>query len=247
MEKSYGSITRHRNLTKYLWNLSNPIVKVKVVLNNKKIKTYSYLNEARLRNVLPDLEEYKIYSLDLYYKEDGYYYPSSLKNLILMREGDKIDIYESKNGKLSDPKCDYLLFGHSKKKIMIQEVDKKIYHIHIRNVSNERNKEQMMDLRETDIEFHRTICIDMNKELDIDKKISKILCNYVYEILHQSVERNAEQSAEKSAERSYTKEMETLNVENYNENKKNWNIDIQVCIIRKKNIWRRIWNELFNK
>lgn len=219
-------ITRHRGLTKHFQNMSNPIVKVKVVLNEQKIKTYSYPKEARLRNILPDLKKDNIYSLDLYYKEEGYYYPSSLKDLILTTEDDRINIYENKNGRLSDPKSDYILFGYSKKKIIIQEVDRKIYHIHIsqknRDNSVERNKEQKIDLTRMDIEFHQTICVD--KEIDIVKEIDRILSDYNYEIY---------QTSDISDE--------------YWGHKRIRDVDVQVVIERKKNIWRRIWNVLFHK
>jgi hypothetical protein len=216
MDNQYRLMTRHRGIVDYLQNISNPFVKVKVTLNGKKLDTHIYPDQVRLRSILPDLEINKIYLLNLYYKENGEYYLSELKNIILVKEDDKICIYENKNGRLNGPISNYLLFGYSKKKIVIQEVDKKIIHIHIQSLSNEKLTQSINGANE----FYESICIDGDKEIDIDRKIDDILCNYVYQIQKK---------------------------EKIDEDKNICQVYVEVVVDRKKNIWRRFFNYLFNK
>jgi hypothetical protein len=217
MDDPYRMIARHRGFSKYIYNLNNRIVKIKVVLNGEKIKTYSYPDQVRIRSILPKLETGKIYSMNLFYKEEGDYYRWDLKNLIVIQTEHDVDIFKNQNGVLTDPKSDYLLFGYFKKKLIIQEVDMKIYNFHVHSITNEKiiDKGKMMNMN---IDFNETICIDANKVLDTEKRIEKILCNYVYDIHQQS--------------------------ERYDEDKGVWDVEVQVMMGGKKNIWKRIWNAI---
>jgi hypothetical protein len=91
----------------------------------------------------------------------------------------------------------------------------KIYNFHIHSITNEKiiDNEKMINM-----DFNETLCIDSNKDLDTIKKIEKILCNYVYDIHHQS--------------------------ERFDEEKGMWDVEVQVMIEGKKNIWKRIWNAI---
>ncbi len=214
MDDSYRMIALHRGFTKYLRNINNPIVKIKVELNGEKIKTYSFPKQVRIRSILPKLKLGKIYSMDLYYKEEADYYRCDLKNLIVIQTEDHLYIYKNNNGVLSDPQSDYLLFGYFKKKLVIQEVDMKIYNFHIYSITNEK----IDDVKMMNTDFNETICIDANKNLDMKKRIEKILCNYVYKIHQQS--------------------------EKYDEDKNVWDVEVNVMIEGKKNILKRIWNAI---
>ena len=210
----YRMIARHRGFSKYLRNLNNRMVKIKVVLNGEKIKTYSFTDQVRLRSILPKLEPNKIYSMNLYYKEEGEYDRCDLKNLIVIQTDNRIDIFKNKRGVLSDPKSDYLLFGYFKKKLIIQEVDMKIYNFYIHSITSEKIDEKMM----MNMDFNKTICVYSNKDMDMKKEIEKILCNYVYDIRQKS--------------------------EKYDEHLGVWEVEVQVSIERKKNIWKRLWNAI---
>lgn len=178
MDHPYRMIMRHQGLIDYLQNLSNPIVKVKVVFNGQKMDTRSFPHQARLRNILPELQNDKVYSLNVYYKENGYYM-IDLKNLILFKNGNKIFIYKDKNGRLSGPKPDYLLFGYSTKKVIIQETTKSIYHLHI---TNSMRPEESSDASMIGVEWNEMICADDQQEIDMKKELDRILCNYLYHI-----------------------------------------------------------------
>lgn len=217
MDHPYRMMMRHQGLIDYLQDLTNPIVKVKVVFNGQKMDTRSFPHQARLRNILPELQNDKVYSLNVYYKENGYYM-IDLKNLILFKNGNKILIYKDKNGRLSGPKSDYLLFGYSTKKVIIQETTKNIYHLHIESIPNSTRTEESSDASMIGTEWNEMICMDDHQEIDMKKQVDTILCNYLYHI-----------------EDTWCCQSDRRD------------IHVQVVIARKKNLWRRFLNYLFHK
>lgn len=216
---------RHQGLIDCLQNLSNPIVKVKVVLNGQKMDTLSFPHQARLRSILPDLENDKVYSLNVYYKENGYYM-IDLSNLILFKNDNKILIYKDKGGHLSKPKPDYLLFGYSTKKVIIQETTKNIYHLHIESLPNPMRPEESSSVSMIGFEHNEMICRDDNEEIDMKKHLDRILCNYLYHI--ENIE--------------YLVDQDKLCCQS-----DRGEISVQVEIEGKRNIWRRFLNYLFHK
>jgi hypothetical protein len=217
MEDPYRMIARHRGLTKYLKNLTDSIVKIKVVLNGEKVQTYSYNDQVRLRTIIPKLEPKKVYSMNLFYKEEGDYYRADLKDLIVIQnENQQIDIFKNKKGFLSNPRSDYLIFGYLKKKLILQIIDMKIYNFHIHSITNDNGNGKMMNM-----DFFQTFCWDENKELPIETVLNKILIDYGFEIQQSSVL--------------------------YDEHNGVWNVEVIVKIKSKKNWLQRGWNYLFHK
>ena len=133
---------------------------------------------------IPTLEKRKLYSLSVYYKENGEYYPTELTELfVLVDDADKLVMFEYKNNHWYSMErkyvvhChDYILMGQSKKKIIIQETDKKLYDIHLCSI----HSESVAQMRIYD--FNKSILIVSKEQIDIPKEVQKILYQYHYVI-----------------------------------------------------------------
>jgi hypothetical protein len=196
---------RHKRLFEYLKYIDNPIVNVKVIFNGCRVGKFVFTNnDASIRKIMysvgtrnpscgfctpyaekiPTLEKRKLYSLSIYCKENGEYYPTELSELfVLVDDADKFVMFEYKNNhwysmeeKYLRHFYDYILGGQSKKKIIIRETDKKLYDIHVCSV----HSESVAQMRIYD--FNKSILIATKEQVHIQKEVQKILHSYHYTI-----------------------------------------------------------------
>lgn len=176
---------RHKMFFSHLQGLTNPIIRIKTFLNDKKVDNFVFSKKASLLKVIPELEHNKVYSVDVSYKDfDGYYKHDPLQLILFLDENNKICIFEfnaswtSTSSRYLIPIHDVQLFGQSKKKITINEIDKKFYDIHVSSIHPDTIENRKI------YDFNKRLCIVSKDTICIHKELDKILSKYKYHIEH---------------------------------------------------------------
>ena len=165
----------------HLRNLSNTNVHAKVFLNQVKVGDY-LLQDISLRKLIPPLEKLKLYIMNVYYKDNGEYYLTELKNLFLVVDAeDRLVIFEPvkyENSKIYLKIIrNYSLIGHATKKIMIEETTKyKLYDIHVCSVHSEASVGQPRIYH-----FNKSIILASDEEIFLTHEVSKKLNKYKFQ------------------------------------------------------------------
>lgn len=174
-------------LIEHLRNLSNENIHIKVFLNQTKIIDYLVSNVS-LRKLIRsfELEKLQLYKLNLFYKNNGEYYLSDLKNLFLVVDAqNKLVILEPIKICPTDKQSmylrvcgDYLLQGQSTKKIMIDKTDFKLYDIHVCAVHSEKSVAQQRIY-----DFNTSIILASNSKnrINIKKEVDKKLNKFIFD------------------------------------------------------------------
>jgi len=168
-------------LIEHLRNLSNDTLHVKVFLNQSKVGDYLMRN-LTLRKVMPELEKLKLYTLNLYYKDNGEYYLSDLRDVFIVLDAeDKLAMFEPVKYENSKIYLKYIrdcsLLGHSTKKIMIERTNYKLYDIHVCSVHSESSVAQPRVY-----DFNTSVIIATDEEFSIHQEVSRKLSRYIFDI-----------------------------------------------------------------
>ena len=161
-------------------------IKVKILIDDEKINTQRFYQKALIKNLIPTtLIDYQLYTLDLYYKDRGIYYSTSLKNLYFVKIDDKILFFESKSiifeSKYLRTVSDYEIFGKSKKKIDIKTIkNTKLFQIDIYTDDNDHLFEE--DSKILNEKSKRSIWI-VGTDCNFEKEVQKALKDYIYIIM----------------------------------------------------------------
>ena len=172
-------------LIEHLRNLSRDNIHVKVYLNQTKIIDY-LISNVSLRKLIRqlDLEPLQLYRLNLFYKDNGEYYLSDLKNLFLVVDAqNKLVIFEPTKYFSSDKRSmylrvcnDYLLQGQATKKIMIEKTDYCLFDIHVCSGHSEKSVAQQRIY-----DFNTSIIMASNSRVNIKKEVEKKLNKFIFD------------------------------------------------------------------
>jgi hypothetical protein len=160
------------------------MVRVKVFCNGVKHGCFTFQKSCSLLKVIPQLEQNKLYSLKIFYKENDRYHHAEDPDEILITtdvsDNKTLLCYKNKyfsnQDKYLEKIYDISLLGRSKKKIVITESDKILYHIHISNVHTETLETKKI------IDIQKNIHLTSFQEIEIRKEVNKVLDKYIYSI-----------------------------------------------------------------
>ena len=197
------------------------ITHVKVYFNKTKIVDYTNHGVTFLKNVLPKLKPNRLYSVNVFYKENGMYYDTDIIHAYaFLDRQDKVILVCQKRSFFGElPKKQYVeisgdfyFTGQATKKVVVEEVPFSILDLHV--FGNDELKP-----------LNKHVYIVWKDQLNIFYEVDKILSDYEYDWV----------SEPEMNERCKMNELGDL-VE------KDWTntICVNVKINRKRGIWERI-------
>jgi hypothetical protein len=172
----------YTHFAKFLKSYSNrELIHIKVIYNKTKIAEYTYFHDVCMKTVLPKIKKNKIYSISLLYKEYGDYVDTEITEYYLFKD-DNDSIY------LLEPHLqnkiiflteipDIKMSGTSTKKIVVEELNKRIFGVEIDGFHIEENLNKIPL-------FEKKYLVISSDGLDLGRILQKKIKNkYEYEIL----------------------------------------------------------------
>jgi hypothetical protein len=197
---------------------------IKVCFNKTQIAEYMQNDTLYLKDIIPKLKSNHLYSLNLFYKENGMYYPTELNRcFVFIDDKNKLILCSQKNKRSNKLKQyvkltpDHYFTSRSTKKLIVEESKLNIVDLHIYN-------DPIEDQSEYKIDKHVFIVCD---QLNIYEEMSKILKSYEFEFTHEGFEFFGKCMMDEMTGKLL--EMDRTNT-----------VCVKVKIIRKKGFWERI-------